>query len=131
LHGLKIWKKAGIKSTREQEKENFDIAQKELETEGNGSRKRMRICGAKEAIGDASWTEGALPKSSTIKELRDHASADAALTSFDDLDVNMLQFIPRKRTNTNQGSLYGKLLSIARHRRKRSSTHQNLHPRSL
>ena len=90
-----------MKSQREQDKENFDAAQKELEKEGKGARKRMRVRGVKENIGDATW------KADTNEDIMDNGTTDSTniegivSVSLNDADANVLQFVPRKRTNAN------------------------------
>lgn len=104
LQGQKIWKRAGVKSQREQDKENCNAAQKELDMEGKGSRKRIRR-GAKENIGDATWKEDG--KSRTNEDILDSCVTGSTniesgtSVPLNDSDVNALQFVPRKRTNAN------------------------------
>lgn len=102
LQGQKIWKKAGLRLQREHDREDFDAAQKELEQEGKGARKRMRVHGAKENIGNPTWKEDA--KSITDENILDKSVAKIETGTsipLNDADANALQFVPRKRTNAN------------------------------
>jgi hypothetical protein len=107
LQGQKIWKRAGVKSQGEQDKENFDAAQKELEKEGKGSRKRMRFRGVKENIRDATWKEDLLEKSGASDDVLDNGATEptdkesSTTVPLNDTDADALQFVPRKRTNAN------------------------------
>lgn len=101
LHGQKIWKRAGLRSQANTNKENIDISQLELEREGAGARKKPRVLGAKRTILDAPWKEivdqerdskdGAQRCSSPRKKDR-----MSIIGSFDDALL-----VPRKRTNAN------------------------------
>ncbi|KAG0653070.1 hypothetical protein D0Z07_0748 [Hyphodiscus hymeniophilus] len=109
LQGQKIWKRTGLQSQREQDKENFNAAQYELKMEGMGARKRLRLLGAKENIGDATWSQDGMDHSdlnvgilkTEATESTNRADSAAALTPSIDAAANALQFVPRKRTNAN------------------------------
>ena len=99
LQGHKIWKKVGVRS--QQDKENHDAAQAELEKEGAGARKKLRMTGTKENIGDAPWqNESAKPVPSEGFDAVVSVK-DISRTPLKDSNSDALQFIPRKRTNTN------------------------------
>ncbi|KAL3428131.1 hypothetical protein PVAG01_01640 [Phlyctema vagabunda] len=98
LHGHKIWKRAGTRSQTENGSRDEE-AQVELEREGAGARKKLRIMGAKENIGSAPWMEGREDRENAALEgqlLKDLADLPAR-----DLEPDALQFVPRKRTNVN------------------------------
>lgn len=106
LQGQKIWKRTGTKSQREQDKENFDAAQLELQREGRGTRKRLRLR-AKENSGEATWKEDKGEKSGTHSSILNNAvtgmldPAEIIASPLKDANTNALQFVPRKRTNAN------------------------------
>ena len=97
-----------MKSQHAQDKENYDASQKELNTEGIGARKRLRLRSGKENIVEATWTDDVMGMPAINEDVLetvatsciDFGSATAAPHS-SHTDVNELQWIPRKRTNTN------------------------------
>jgi hypothetical protein len=107
MQGQKIWKRTGMNSQREHDKENFDAAQEELKKEGTGARKRLRLRGAKANIGDATWSENLMEKSGTKGGILIDGStgvvetANTTIAPLNNADSNAIQFIPRKRKNTN------------------------------
>jgi hypothetical protein len=99
LQGQKIWKKAGIQIRNDKENE---AALLELQSDGNGARKKRKVWAAKENIGHASW------KSVSGSELLTQDQNNAEITGCDDAaseqgtgTEDALRFIPRKRTNTD------------------------------
>ena len=109
LQGQKIWKRTGAKSQRQQDKENYGAAQLELKAEGMGARKKMRLRGVKENIGDATWEDNMKEKAARDGDMLATdaaASTNMEMVTFapsplNDADVNALHWIPRKRTNAN------------------------------
>jgi hypothetical protein len=100
LQGHKIWKKVGVRS--QQGKENHDAAQAELEKEGAGARKKLRMIGMKENIGDALWQDELSAEPVTSKGINIlEPTKDILRSPLKDSTSDALQFIPRKRTNTN------------------------------
>ncbi|KAG9239715.1 hypothetical protein BJ875DRAFT_1140 [Amylocarpus encephaloides] len=57
LHGQKIWKRPGLHSSSNDDKENEEAVQLELGMGGAGSRKKARVVGAKEDIRDPKWLD--------------------------------------------------------------------------
>lgn len=101
LKGQRIWKKAGLQLLDDKENE---ISLFELQSEGTGSRKKPKLCNTKEDIRDARWeavlpAPGSLINSQRSTETGDWNSADTGRQ--DDTTDDMLQFVPRKRTNTD------------------------------
>jgi len=84
------------RSQTQNDKENYQAAQAELERGGLGARKKQRIMGAKEVIGDALWAEdkheliSACDKTETSEEGK--VSPNEAKS----------QYVPRKRLNTRR-----------------------------
>lgn len=90
LQGRQIWKKAGIRSRID--KEN-DPSQAELDSVD--ARKRMRVAGEKINIGDAQWLVDSPKKVRMGEKIAVDKPEDAR-------EQQELQFVPRKRTNTNR-----------------------------
>ncbi|RFU24100.1 hypothetical protein B7463_g12238, partial [Scytalidium lignicola] len=114
LNGHKIWKKRGGKSQKDKENHYDGDAGAELEKEGAGSRKRVRILGVKENIGNAPWkkiehspnnTRAILAEKNANTVFQPDEPTDlCGNDSKNDVEVNSskpMQFVPRKRTNTN------------------------------
>ncbi|KAH8819932.1 hypothetical protein F5884DRAFT_762201 [Xylogone sp. PMI_703] len=113
LNGQKIWKKRGGRLSGDKEN-NINEAQVELEKEGVGARKRVRVLGTKENIGNAPWKkiEHASSNSRSVLAAKDVNTAfqrDAPAEfcgheSTNEVEIDgskSIQFVPRKRTNTN------------------------------
>ena len=81
------------------------MAFQELQSEGNGARKKQRLRTAKENIGNAPWKSG-------ISATEDHAQDQESLVrgsesgaiegQVNGKEEDALRFVPRKRTNTDQ-----------------------------
>ena len=100
LQGQKIWKKAGIQIRNNTEKESILL---ELQSEGNGTRKKQKVWGAKENIGDAAWGS-AFGSENFVQDqniVEDTGGDDAPSKGQDGGKDDALRFIPRKRTNTD------------------------------
>lgn len=101
LQGQKIWKKAGVKIRNNKENE---AALLELQSEGNGARKKRKVWTAKENIADALW-QSALSVPEPFIYNQDNTDVNngdhAATGGRDDAEDNALRFVPRKRTNTD------------------------------
>ena len=99
LQGQTIWKRVGSRSQAQDDKENYADAQIELEKSGAGARKRQRVMGAKEVIGDALWAEKRQRALPSVEEAQVHeeVETDAPIQEGD-----KLQYVPRKRTNARR-----------------------------
>ncbi|RDL40797.1 uncharacterized protein BP5553_00776 [Venustampulla echinocandica] len=98
LQGQKIWKKVGIKSY--EDKENEDSAQEELVKAGTGSRKKPRLRGAKENIGDAQWLDPLHPSvhgDNSVGTIKEDGRVSIGCNV-----PEVIQRVTRKRTNADR-----------------------------
>ncbi|TAQ85288.1 hypothetical protein B7494_g6380 [Chlorociboria aeruginascens] len=99
LQGQKIWKRTGLRTHTLQDRENHEDAQQELAKGGAGARKRARVIGTKENIGNARWMEDL-----SSKEEEFGFGMGELMGTEDNVrgrGIEELQYVPRKRTNTD------------------------------
>lgn len=90
LQGRQIWKKAGLRSRVDQENDSSHV-----ELDSVGARKRVRVVGGKTNIGDAQWLVDSGKETGVGGKRGTDDKPNVAR------EHEELQFVPRKRTNTN------------------------------
>ena len=101
LQGQKIWKKAGIQIQNNKENEASLL---ELQSEGNGARKKRKVWAAKENIGHAPWKNALSawdPFIHNQDNAEDNNGDNESVGGRHDVKDDTLRFVPRKRTNTD------------------------------